>query len=425
MKIRISKPKLTFTEFFFILFVALNSGTLLKQEQNIASYGMILFYALFLFRSIILHKLRKNLIKEICCLVIVLVVWSAQYYLVGSNEGYIVVLQTFLLAFTTITFSAIDSNKNKDRIKCLIYIEFSFSIISSVIYFLIVIGAPLPVRLAENTTTYSVAYLGNYVRDSHALFSYKNCGIFWEHGMYQIYLNLMIIFFLYSLEGKRIRKYIIAYLVILVLTTSSTTGYLLCPILIVLYLFSRKEISIKYLLPIVVALIAVVYSLPLIVSNVSDKLSRGNSYLYRMNDLSLGFKVFLEKPIIGHGIVNEAYSNAFLRVNNTIRGNSNGLINILINFGLIGIAIYTIYLKRFIVYINNALGNGSVLVLVMWMIASIMTEPIAVHPFVFLMIGIGINAGGNLNDRITTKNRKQEYSIADTSILWLRNKHKR
>lgn len=392
MKIGLKHINISLIEFLFLVCLVLNSGTLLKQDYSIASYGMVFFFILYLIKYLLKRRVAKKIIIYTLALLGILCLWLIQFNVYGAkNESFMTLLQNFILIFSTIIFCTIEPNKNRYRIKYFVSIELFFSVLSTIIFLSVILKINLSPQLAENGVTHTIFYVENFVLDSHFLFSMKNCGIFWEHGMYQIYLNFMLIYYLYISEEIKHKKFILVYLVTIIITTGSTTGIVLCPIIIVYYLFINNEITIKQLFLTSAVVIGLCFSASFIHSNIQDKLTRGLSYGYRMSDISLGIKVFLEKPLLGHGILNTAYDDSFFRVNSTIRGNSNGFFNILINFGLVGMCVYLVLLKRLLIYIKSLTGKKSLGIFVIWMIASICTEPITLHPFVIFLLGIGLN----------------------------------
>ena len=88
----------------------------------------------------------------------------------------------------------------------------------------------------------SLGYAGrDYLLSVYVTHSYRNYGIFWEPGAFQIFLNYGIIYELFcdKRKGKTIR--IIALLTALI-TTFSTTGYIsLCLILMAFFIESKNN----------------------------------------------------------------------------------------------------------------------------------------------------------------------------------------
>ena len=147
----------------------------------------------------------------------------------------------------------------------------------------------------------------------------RNFGPFWEPGVYQAYLNVAILLLLFVREtGKnKITKTIV--LVMAVISTLSTTGYIcLC---IIFFLYYLEKIENRTLTPFDIVFIMIGISMMLYFigsSNIFDivfsKLSSGSknrSTLTRLEDIKIYFPCWLKNPLFGYGITksyNEAIS---------------------------------------------------------------------------------------------------------------------
>ena len=384
-------PKLSILEKLYLLLLVITSGTDLSLDSSLPLYClMFVFLLLIATRRIDIRICGKQLIFSI----IVFVIWLIQcinYYSDMAQLHY-VVKYTALLA-STLLFSAGTKNKTKECFEQLIKFIFAFALISSMLFFLVVIGVNLPTIFTSTHQTLSVFYLEHYSANTvYGLWGFRNSGIYWEPGMYQIYLNLMLVFFLFNKDDlKPIKRHmIVAFLVILILTTGSISGYILCSISIAIYaLINSNSVLIKTLIAILS--IAVLFILVSYVDTmIYNKLNMGHSYQYRLNDIIIGIELFKTKPIFGFGIINDKYAHVFMDSFGILRGNTNGVINILINFGIIGLIFYIIQLFKFLKFIAINFSKKMVLPLIAWLLISLNTEPIATHAFVFYLISIGL-----------------------------------
>lgn len=222
-----------------------------------------------------------------------------------------------------------------------IFYNIIFVIAFYTIIFYIIIGF-LKIRMP-----YSMMHIpgGVYYKNYFNLFySYsiktipRICGLFWEPGVYQIYLNLGLFCYL-KLEKKNLFQ--LSVLISNILFTQSTTGYMiatiLCGVIIIRskYFSRNSKIILKLMVPIFsVVLVLLVYSIKKLTTNIS-----GDSYNVRIMDISNSLKLFMKSPLVGLGFYN---TNEFMRLNDFKRGNSNGLLTWLYTTGIIGM-VFALY----------------------------------------------------------------------------------
>ena len=68
----------------------------------------------------------------------------------------------------------------------------------------------------------------------------RNCGPFWEPGMFAVYLSIALFFNLFTVHSKR--RYCNIIFVLSLITTFSTSGYVSGLFILVLYAFQQKKI---------------------------------------------------------------------------------------------------------------------------------------------------------------------------------------
>ena len=278
-----------------------------------------------------------------------------------------------------------------------------------------VFGVPIPTIESSSHTIPTFYYLGAAAyTEEYGFLGYRNCGIFWEPGLYQIYLNFALIYFLYSPKLFYKNKWLVVfYLIFSVYTTGSTTGLFLCAFIIGYYMiFNSKMNNAMKFIVITVAIVlsgGVIYSYLLL--NLTTKMDSA-SYLARMTDLTFGFEVFKEKPFLGYGIANDIYTAKFSAMFGIERGDSNGLMNLLISFGLIGLVVYVISLYRFAKSCVSIFADRVILLVLLWAIVSLCTEPISTHATVFFFMGIGLgNRIYNCKEHITHEHRISDIGL--------------
>ena len=176
---------------------------------------------------------------------------------------------------------------------------------------------------------------------------FRNQGIFWEPGILQIIINILIYYYLFE-KSKSLKQILIPIFVLL--TTASTTGMFLFSFLFTIkYL---KKIDIK---KVVVLLGIGIAFVPILINDIEYKF-RGEGKLssqWRTYDTLMGLYVVSKNPLMGIGISEDKYFNeikdSFIRINgenvNIERGNTNSIILICLYFGipLSIIILYRIY----------------------------------------------------------------------------------
>ncbi len=136
----------------------------------------------------------------------------------------------------------------------------------------------------------------------------RNFGMFYEPGIFQLYINWLLIYELFGREKKSV-KAILIY-VITIITTMSTAGYIGALSIFACQLVKRSESStdgkfkkhILELLVIIIVAVFVLYTIGFINFRVFDKFnaSDGNtSSMERFRAVRLAWQMFLANPLIG------------------------------------------------------------------------------------------------------------------------------
>ena len=217
----------------------------------------------------------------------------------------------------------------------------------------------------------------------------RNNSIFWEPGLYQIFLNFALYAYLF-LDISKKRKHL-TIILLSILSTFSATGIILATMLVVYYIIqkqsnTKKNIPLKLIISIIL-LVAVTSVSGIILSEKSQ--SSVQSFQSRTSDIELGLMAFIQKPIIGHGYFNEDVFFSLQTRSNVYwhheRGNSNGLINLAYMQGLIGLIIYffpLVYSKSFYRKRSDKIA------FLMFFLISNMTAPLYQTAFMILWVGL-------------------------------------
>jgi len=386
------KSRIAGLDKLFILLLFLSSGTPFNADIGVLAYISVIVWLMLLMNKRLL--LGKRIFMGA---VMILVLWTVQALLYGYSDMLVNILKNWMWLFMVFSYFTSYFDRTKQRMDFFIKCIITFAIISTVIFFLSILGVNLPTIMSKTYQYETVFYLGKVSPNPiYGLFGYRNYGIYWEPGLYQAYLNFLLIFLLYDKElfqGRRIPRYItIAFCVFLILTTGSTTGYVLCTINMILFLFRNRELPVLKILFIGMAVVVSLFVFEVLSEMITNKMTMGNSYKMRLTDMIKGFEVFKTKPILGYGIANDAYAQYTQGEFDSLRGNTNGLVSVLINFGIVGFLCYAYCFSRCASVLNRIYGVDLLSVFVFFII-NMMSEPISLHQTIFMFLGIGLYNG--------------------------------
>ncbi len=195
--------------------------------------------------------------------------------------------------------------------------------VSSIIFELIAYLCPaflrlFPVMINSSGVRFYTCFLSGLDSRTLGSLTIRAGGIFWEPGVYQIYLNLAILFDLIFLMNKK-RKRLIVYIIALVITFS-TTGYIAFAWILASYLlfFDNKHnfsIQIKVLCIGIITVVSIATILlfgdSLSTGVVFGKLfdSKSGTANVRYASIVTNIEVFLDYPL--HGVGMERISDEF------------------------------------------------------------------------------------------------------------------
>lgn len=230
------------------------------------------------------------------------------------------------------------------------------TVLATVSLFLYLFGSVLHIIKPTNVASYlydsQYKYCNTYYRllyeaqriQGIGLFDaiYRNCGIFIEAPMYNLVLCLGLLSEL-SFRDKP-RKPIIVILALTILTTYTTTG-ILCLIFIVVIRFFQREnrslITLFKMLVLPLLLLLTIFTILSVFENKMSSISGANSYSVRLDHLMAFLKMFIDRPLLGHGYGN---IDAFYNYTAYRQGYSVGLPALL---GRSGILLFLCYLIPF------------------------------------------------------------------------------
>ena len=266
-------------------------------------------------------------------------------------------------------------NKQEDIFKSLYKILFVITVPSFLVYLFIAFGVPVPEFYIPEQNYYSILFLN--VRDLYSGLAGsgirlpRNFGVFWEPGLYQIFLNLLLGWQI-NKDERNIAKEV--FIIINIALTFSPTGYLTAMFLYATRIALKKR-DFKVILSIIGFSIVLALIMPKILEFLSFKATT-DSYSTRMTDFILGFQTFIKHPIIGVGIEGQTYQNAFYSLTGRMHGNTNGLIRIAMDFGIAGLLFYIRFFCLLFKKTRIEYSMGFGVAVIVWLVCSLINEPI-------------------------------------------------
>ena len=292
-------------DYIAILLLILSSGTAYFYLYHAGITLLMLLGFSFLYSFLRERKYHLNLF-----LIVYSVLIPVNYLLYSYDMN--LIGDVIMLVSTYIIVSSLNYNRFRRELLDLTVI---LCVISIILEALFVMGRITPVLYGD--TGYSGLF-GHYIFAFHAFgggmwgMNTQLYGIFWEPGIYQMLLNICLLFNLdlfdkdITIPYKRIK---LAILILALVLTRSTTGYLTFGTIIIGYLFNKSSYSNSKTSKVLVALsLMTFYAVVTYSSVVADKFSEDNaSYLARSNDWVALWNVIKEHPILGSGVHSKLY----------------------------------------------------------------------------------------------------------------------
>lgn len=319
-------------------------------------YANISFLVLVILLSIkLVWKKKINLNKENILIWLIIIVEIGISVITHRKD-----LDNFYLRivlYTIIGIVTASTIKGKSFVEKYVNLMVTMSVISLFFYILMWISPNLSLKFANRYTVNSLVYIANPLYTySQANLGYenynfsRNSGMFWEPGAYQAFLIIAFIFLLYDKQRKSNIKAII--LTIALLTTKSTTGYILFLIIILTnwrrikqyILYGRTENQQKFIYILLVGIIFIGIVYVTMSDVIYGKFSAANtSFIIRTRDFWASLVLIKEYPLFGLG-VGERMVLAEREVG--IVRNSCGLLYNAYCLGVIYVITYLINLKK-------------------------------------------------------------------------------
>lgn len=355
---------------YIIAILIISSNSIYTYTANsVFNYALktILSILPILFTIIILAKsnaLNAYIFKKLLITLVLYYFIIGVYALFGGlkyNSNSFILRYAVFIPAMTVFFLVIE-----DRIKLFNAITNVMVVVSCVALFFWLFGTILSVIKPTGTyyTTFNRLYMRSYfnVYFDHAIdiLRYRNIGIFGEAPSFCYSLCIAILGeFLFA--KRNVIK--LAILALAIITTFSTTGYLILGYLICIWCWEKlKYIKMKKNTKIIlgIAAITIVAIVLILLATQSNKIG---SLRLRIIDYVNGIRLWIQKPLVGYG-----YSR-LSKAGITSVGYSNSLSLVLVEGGILWLAVYFIPIIAMLIKSykskNNALfyWTGAIVIL--------------------------------------------------------------
>lgn len=272
---------------------------LLSKSLYYESYGTNILLIVFLsflmvFTNFVNLKINKIVLLYIFGMTTLLLInIDTRYssFLVLINRILIAILVVYLMTFEKFS-------------KAFVNIIILISIISWFSWFVILLDIP---SFLPNFSGIDGRSMRNFVFFGvwEGFINYKifrNSGLWWEPGAFQLFVNLAFIFSLVN-DNTTLKKYIV--FLITIVTTMSTTGIIVFILLSLIYLkkyFYLKKSDLLLLVTLLLLLfVSIVFLIPVIYDKFNTDSSSFVSFLSRYYDLLVSVNMFIDNIFIGYG----------------------------------------------------------------------------------------------------------------------------
>ena len=228
-----------------------------------------------------------------------------------GSKNYIILLSSVIIGY--IFSESINFNEFIKKYNNIIHFVAIYSLVVaaiSIIYPTIILKFPIIDTRFGTVTIHNLLFS---VSLNNSIY-FRNYGLFWEPGAFQIFLNLALIFEMFFINTPRKSK-IIVY-IITIITTFSTTGYIVLTLILISYFIRSKKIKIKWVLILIILIVLIIALFKNVIPKkytdlVFDKLSgifsedeKDIKYttLTRLNAIKYPLEEFMKSPILRSGV---------------------------------------------------------------------------------------------------------------------------
>lgn len=349
--------------------------------------------------SLVLYLVYSNF-KNIKYLVLIFLIYislfALQYFIFNKKDinltGTINIFFNIIFGFCVINFVG---DKFKMYFTNLIY----YLALISIIFFIFQIIIPDPFfkfnRILQDyfpsLDIFGKSYSNSIIFTFRSPHWFRNCGFMWEPGGYGAILSIALFLSLQLSKFKITKKTVI--FIIALITTFSTTSYLVLGIVIVYYLLNIQiKLKLLWLLPTLICVFIYAFNLGFIGSKINSKLNDTQMEVdqlnspYALNQKEIPLDRFSSLVVQLQNVRNNLFFGIGLHEDSFkgIKLNlSNGLGDYLMKYGIFGILLFLFNLYKSSNYLNSTKTNGNFIFVII--IATIgFSNPLLLTPLFFL-----------------------------------------
>ena len=394
-----------FLELLLIILVVLSGGSVLfVMYRNIGYIFIFLLSLILLFSSDIKSSILKAIVLtsiSICA------IFYSTYIFAIAEQSVLKYLFILLMSIGAVFVVAYFKNNYKhQRVVNLLYVVLKLFLLHGLLSF--VFSFIVEDYLVSFTSIYyktkTFFHIFNY-NPTHQIdllgFKlYRNQGLFWEPGVFQVFLNILFFLEAFIIKRNKLLLYLASFVI---LTTYSTTGFFILFIQLLVLFFQNSDNRV-YLIPTVLIIMLPLYNLFKL--NIEQKIYGENqmSFQIRLFDLIQPVGIALENPLTGIGLDRDKFveyrysyflpfksinkiqdfSGIMMKQQGTDEGSTNSLMFLLAGAG-IPTTVFFLYMlsRQQIVRSNRRL-------FVFIIIISIMSSPLLFRTFFFMFIVSGL-----------------------------------
>ncbi len=388
MKIKINININKTLEYLIVINLILLSGTI----YSVVFFNVLYFYSVLV---LLMYQIRKRFLcrRELIiffvfvCVSLLILLGNRIFSLTETSIEYVTFFLRLFISALSVCFLA--SNKGK-IITMIIDAFYGIGIVSIIGWLLSLVISWPAITLNSGVTYNNVFFLHFYAWSENigAVPIPRNCGIFWEPGVLAVYMNLLLLMYLFQICN--IKRALLSSFAIL--TTFSTTGILLSAIL--WFYFIKKSLIITRKKKVVISLCMIIPLFILGYFSLSSKVNQSevvSSYGLRTLDLYTGVMVTKDHLWLGVGLdknllLDNIYMNLpfeFGQFESMLdRGNSNSIAQLFMMFGL-----PVSFLVLYLMYYQEIVYNKKLAFFVIFV--SLCTEPLLYSPFFLSILYLG------------------------------------
>lgn len=366
--------------YIIAVLIVLISGTAVYSVDQFSTLRSITLVALIIILFYTLVKSNNLKKKNITIYIMCVVVFFGILILKSSGEFFGIITKMFMvILLTNYCYSSNNSYKLFEIIYKIVIVCSSIALVFWVLLF--VLKVKLPYFYIENGFYKSYFYLfytqEGYIEKIGSFSFYRLQSIFWEPGVFAVYLLIALYYYSFLAKKRNIKHFII--LVLCLILTMSTTGLIVGVGLLVVYILKRiKAVIAKMLIIIPMGLSAMSVISYFWLEKKNSIISP--SYQLRMYDMTRSLEIWKDNFWVGTG-----YNNTALFEIEGRYGNSNGLLNWCMTTGIIGLLVIIIPMFANCLWLKSKERVMSIIYFALFILINF-TEPLIQTPLMLLLI---------------------------------------